>query len=300
MGSGQATSTRVTSAVRRPNATQSSSSVLAARRLIAQRLRELRLDAGLSARALAAAAGWHESKSSRIENAKTPPSDDDLRAWCGACGADGEVEELIAASRQADEMYVEWRRVHRAGLRRTQESGIARYEATRHFRVYCSHVVPGLLQTAAYARALLASVAAFRGLPDDSEAAAQARLTRSRVLHEGDHRFAILMEESVLRYRIGDADVMSGQLDHLLTVMALPRVSLGVIPQTESRRLWPVEAFHIFDDRAVKVELLTASVNVTQPREIAQYAKGFDELAAMARYGRHAHDLIAQAHAGLT
>ncbi|MDF5755694.1 DUF5753 domain-containing protein [Spongiactinospora sp. TRM90649] len=273
--------------------------MLAARRLIAQRLRELRLDAGLSARALAAAAGWHESKSSRIENAKTVPSDADLRAWCGACGAEGEIEELIAAARQADEMYVEWRRVHRAGLRRTQESGIARYEATRHFRVYCSHVVPGLLQTADYARALLASVAAFRGLPDDSEAAAEARLTRSRVLHEGDHRFAILMEESVLHYRIGDAAIMAGQLDHLVAVMALPRVSLGVIPQTESRRLWPVEAFHIFDDTAVKVELLTASVNVIQPREIAQYAKGFDELAGMARYGRHAQELITVARQDL-
>lgn len=275
--------------------TSPTSSVIAARKLIAQRLREIRLDAGLSARAIARLAGWHESKSSRIENAKTPPSDEDIRAWCRACGAEREIKDLIAASRQADEMYVEWRRVHRAGLRRTQESGIARYQATRHFRVYCSHVIPGLLQTSDYARALLARVADFRELPDDSEAAAAARVTRSRVLHEGDHRFAFLLEESVLRYRIGDPGTMAGQLLHLLAVMTLPRVSLGVIPQAAPRRLWPVEAFHIFDETAVKVELLTASVNVTQPGEIAQYAKGFDELATMASYGEPAQRLITEA-----
>ncbi|MDQ0943176.1 transcriptional regulator with XRE-family HTH domain [Streptomyces sp. V1I1] len=56
-----------------------SSSVQSARAALAERLREVRLDAGITKRELAARCGWHESKSSRIESAKTPPSDADIR-----------------------------------------------------------------------------------------------------------------------------------------------------------------------------------------------------------------------------
>ncbi|MGP3913074.1 helix-turn-helix domain-containing protein [Nonomuraea sp. 10N515B] len=275
------------------------SSVEHVRKGVAQRLREIRLDAGLTARALAASAGWHESKCSRIEHARTPPSDMDIREWCRICGAEDQAQDLIALSRAADSMYVEWRRVHPTGLRQLQEARMPLYEATRHFRIYCSQVVPGLLQTPAYAAALLEAIARFHETPDDVEAAVAARIARSRVLYEGDHMFAVLVEESVLRYRIGDAEVMAGQLGHLLAVTSLPSVSLGVIPFTAQRRMWTLEGFNIFDDTRVHVELLSAAVAVTQPREIAVYVKGFAELAESAVYGAQARDLITSAIADL-
>ena len=99
-----------------------SSSVQRARQQLAEQLRDIRLDAGLTARALSGAAGWHEAKTSRIESAKQAPSEADILEWCRVCGADREVPDLIAASRAADSMYVEWRRLNPAGLRRAQES----------------------------------------------------------------------------------------------------------------------------------------------------------------------------------
>ena len=92
-----------------------SSSVQRAREQLAERLRDIRLDARLTARALSAAAGWHEAKTSRIESAKKAPSEDDIRAWCRVCGAERDVPDLIAASRSADSMYIEWRRLHPRG-----------------------------------------------------------------------------------------------------------------------------------------------------------------------------------------
>jgi len=62
-----------------------SSSVQRARQELADRLRDIRLDAGLTGRALSSAAGWHEAKTSRIESAKQAPSDADIRIWCQAC-----------------------------------------------------------------------------------------------------------------------------------------------------------------------------------------------------------------------
>ncbi|MER7818193.1 helix-turn-helix transcriptional regulator [Streptomyces sp. NPDC096153] len=272
-----------------------SSSVQEARRNLANRLREIRLDAGLTGRELAARCDWYPSKASRIENAVTPPSDEDIRAWCHACGVDGMAPDLIAASRSADSMYVEWRRVQRTGLRRLQESYVPLFERTRTFRIYCSNVVPGLLQTEAYATALLSAITDFRGTLNDVEAAVRARRARSRVLYEGDHRFAVLVEETVLRHRVGDEETMAGQLGHILSMMSLPAVSLGVIPFSASRRMWMVETFSAYDEAQVQVELLTAAVNVTAPGEVGQYLKAFGALADVAVYGAEARALITAA-----
>lgn len=127
-----------------------------------------------------------------------------------------------------------------------------------------------------------------------------ARVARSRVLYKGDHRFAVLVEESVLRYRIGSAEVMAGQLGHLLAVMSLPSVSLGIVPFTAPRRMWTLEGFNIFDDTRVHTELLTAAVAITEPINIAMYIKGFTELAESAVYGAQARALITVAIDALT
>lgn len=189
-----------------------SSSVQRARQELAARLREIRLDAGLTARALSARAGWHEAKTSRIESARQPLTDSDIRTWCQVCDAGGQAADLIAASRAADSMYIEWRRLQRTGLRRLQESFQPLFERTRLFRVYCPNVVPVFFQTPGYASALLSAISVFHGTADDVEDAVAARISRSRILHAASHRFAIVIEESVLRYRIGEPDTMAGQL----------------------------------------------------------------------------------------
>ena len=67
-------------------------------------------------------------------------------------------------------------------------------------------------------------ITAFQGIPDD----VAARVTRSRFLYEGGHRYIVLMEESVLRFSTADPDAMRGQLRHLLAVMPLASRSLGI------------------------------------------------------------------------
>jgi transcriptional regulator with XRE-family HTH domain len=273
-----------------------SSSVQRARQELADRLRELRLDAGLTARALSAAAGWHEAKTSRIEAAKQAPSENDLSTWCRVCGVTGLAVDLIAASRAADSMYTEWRRMHRTGLRREQVARRSLYERTRTFKVYVSTVIPGFLQTPGYAKALMSAITTFQGTPDDVDEAVRARMERNRVLRGPDRRFTMLLEESVLRYRIGDAEVMAGQLGQVLNVISQPNVRLGIIPFTASQRgMWTLEAFTVFDDSRVHVELLSAQVTVTVPGEVVVYLRAFDRLADLAVYGAEARALISDA-----
>ena len=192
-------------------------------------------------------------------------------------------------------MYLEWRRLHRSGMRKVQEDFYTLHERARVCRVYVSNVIPGFFQTPDYAAALMRSITEFQGTPDDVADAVAARVARSRFLYEGDHRFAVLVEEWVLRSRIGDAETMAGQLGHLLAVMPLASVSLGIIPSTVERKMWPLEAFYMYDERHAVVETLTAEVNITQPREIADYLRAFAELQKLAVYGPKARALITSA-----
>jgi Domain of unknown function (DUF5753) len=106
---------------------------------------------------------------------------------------------LEAASRAADQMYIEYRRVNRGGLRRLQEPANPLFLRTRSFKSYCPAVIPGFLQTPGYASALLSSIAEFREIPDDTEQAVAARMNRNRIVGDGNRRFTLLMEEEVLR-----------------------------------------------------------------------------------------------------
>lgn len=274
-----------------------STSAQAAREAVARRLRDLRREAGLTITELATACGWHHSKTSRIENAVTAPTARDIRRWCTAVAATALADDLVVQSVNAETMYREWRDQTRRGLAELQNGRSTLYQRTTLFRIYSSTLVPGLLQTEGYATAVLKIAAHADGLPaDQSTDAARARIERSRIIHEGGRRFVFVVEESVLHHQLGDTDAMAAQLGNLLSAGALPAVSLGVIPMsTRDRAHWPQETFHLFDDDLVSVELVSAQVNVTQPSEVAQYARTFDTLRSMAVYGAQARELILRA-----
>ncbi|MFE7457908.1 helix-turn-helix domain-containing protein [Streptomyces sp. NPDC057554] len=276
-------------------AVSASFSAQQARQALAKRLADLCRDAGLTGLDLAERCGWSRSKSSRIMNARTPPSADDIRAWCQACGAEDQTEDLIASLRTAEGMWVNWRRMERAGLKQAQEARLPLYQRTRRFRSYSSWLVPGMIQTQPYTMAALQAIQRRRGLVDDLADAVAARMERQRVLYEGDRRFAFLVEESVLRAGIGGAEVMSGQLGHLISAASLPHVSLGVVPMRPDRERWPAEGFWIYDTSQVNVELISGYLTITQPSEVAMYAEAFAELAALAVYGAAARALITSA-----
>lgn len=152
-------------------------------------------------------------------------------------------------------------------------------------------VFHGLLQTAAYAGALLAAGMEFLGTERDLNAAVAARMERQRVLREGRHRFCLLVGEQALRTTVGTDEVMADQLRHLLDLMTLPRLVLGIVPGNSPyfRRLTD---FVLYGPRKALMETITAESAITQPREIALYEKVFARLAEQAVYGDAARELI--------
>jgi transcriptional regulator with XRE-family HTH domain len=270
-----------------------------AREALGTRLREIRLDAGLTARALAKLAGWHFTKVSKLEHGTRRPSLDDIRAWCRYCQEEDQVTDLIATARGIDDMYAEWRRQMRAGMKHFQDSFRPLYEQTLLFRVYETTFIPGLLNTAGYAAAILEFWAGLMSLPAAIETAVAARMDRQNILYAGRRRFLFMIEEQALRTRVGGTEVMAGQLDRLLTLMSLPTISLGIIPDAGERHALAQGSFWMFDDTRVQLETVSAGLDITQPAEISLYAQVFDLLQRSAVYGHGARDLIRSALGGL-
>jgi hypothetical protein len=121
-------------------------------------------------------------------------------------------------------------------------------------------------------------------------------MARNRILASENRRFTMLLEESVLRYRVGGSEVMLAQLGHLLSATEMPSVRLGIIPfRAEGRPMWTLEAFTVFDDTRIHVELLSAQVTLTAPGEVILYLRAFDQLDGLAVYGDGARALITDA-----
>jgi transcriptional regulator with XRE-family HTH domain len=256
------------------------------------RLRDIRRDAGLSGTELARLTGWQPSKVTKIEHGRQTPSEADLRTWCEHCRALSELPDLIAAVRSIETQFAEWRRIMRSGTRRRQEASAAVYERARLFRIYEPQVIPGLLQTRDYAVSVLLTFIDFVRAPQDAEEGADARIERQRVLTHGDRRFHMLLGEQCLHTNVGGADVMAGQLEHLLGLLKLPRVRIGVVPFDAPYRVPLNNGFWLMDDALVQFDTYTAELSLIRPDEIALYSRAFERLAALAVYGAEARAMI--------
>ncbi|MGH3695347.1 MAG: helix-turn-helix domain-containing protein [Pseudonocardiaceae bacterium] len=267
------------------------SSVHEAREALGHRLRDIRRDAGLTGKELANLTGWHSSKVSKIEYGKQAPSEDDIRSWCRHARADDQVGDLIATVRNIETMYIEWRRTLGTGTRRRQQASRTLEAKTRLIRWYEPLLVPGILHTTEYAEAVMRRIIEFYGIPDDLDVGVAERMERQHILYRGNRRFHFLIAQQTLLTTVGDNDVTMGQLDRLLAVMSLPRITLGIIPALAEYRV-PTNQFIMFDNRLVHVETVSAELTIKQPREITLYRKTFDELAKIAITGNDARVLI--------
>ena len=284
--------------------TSSSSSAQAARQRLGGQLRELRLSAGLSGRAFAAAAGCQPSKVSQIEKAVRPATMADVRLWCRVCAVPHEREgELLVEQMAAARLWIAFRDLGRAtGLNATQKLLAGdMWERVRLFRSYQTKVMPGLLQARPYMTGILTEVRAERGLVvDDIVTAVSERIGRQGFLLQRDRQFLFVLEEPVLRSRPFGAEVQRDQLQHLLDMMLLPSVSVSIIAADQDRQgCRPRESFDITESDLVTIELLTGWLSLTHPDEIGAYVAAWEQLFSIAVRGIEARALVKDALAAL-
>lgn len=263
------------------------------------RLRELRTEAALSGRAMASGLGWVQSKVSKLETGRQTPTDADLEAWAAATGRPDAAAELKARLRGLETQYRSWRRQLAGGHRARQEAAVVETRRTECIRAFESARVPGLLQTAEYARCILGMSARFLDSPRDTEDAVRARMRRQEALYEPGRRLRFLLWEAALYVAVGPPPVMAAQLDRLVGLLGLDTVELGVIPLGAPVSRTPAHGFWLYDDRLVIVETINAEMWLDDAADVALYAKAWEWLEESAVTGHQAHRLIARARAAL-
>lgn len=252
------------------------------RERLGQRLRGLRVATGLSgARFAASKLGWPQSKVSRIETGMQIPSEDDLRAWLRAAGAASEVAaglfDLLAAVHAE---YTATRDLVHRGQLASRQAVLAELETrAARFAEYQPAFIPGLVQTAAYARAVLRLPGVAKGATDaDIEAAVAARVKRQELLYEPGHRIQLVLGEAALLSTPVGPDVHAAQMEKLVSVAGLASVEMGIVPSRSEMVALPLSGFRLLNEDIVIVESLAGEQRIDDPDEVDSFISAFDAL----------------------
>ncbi|MQA84222.1 MAG: helix-turn-helix domain-containing protein [Streptosporangiales bacterium] len=261
------------------------------RRRLAAELRELRDQAGLSNEDVAEKLDWDSAKLSRIENRRAGITAKDLRRLLNLYGVtDGaQYDDLLEIARRASERS--WYQVYGSDVVPSALANLIGFETeARTIRIYEPELVPGLLQTEAYARAVLRAWEPGR-TAEEIERRVEVRLGRQDVLTRNDPpppQVNVILNEGVLQRPVGGIDVMREQIKHLMKERDRANLVVQILPF--SAREHPsmsgsFEMLTFFDEGdvgAVHVESLLVAHALEKPDQIRKYDEVWGALQAKA------------------
>ncbi|MFI7232633.1 helix-turn-helix domain-containing protein [Nonomuraea angiospora] len=279
------------------------------RQVLGAELRRLRDMAGISGRELADLIGISQSKVSRIEAGTAMPSSVQVSKWARAVNAPEDARQVLDSLVQAAFTEVQtWRTAfhNRPHLQRDIQK--LEHSAHRIF-TYQPTLVPGLLQTAEYAKRVLTL---FQPGHSDSKIAnvLAARLDRQLILYDESKQFEFLITEAALRWRPGPPRLLLAQLDRISSLNTLENVSIGLIPLATEAVASMAHAFVMFetddpqtaheegDDvergTVVTVETVHANLVVKGDESVGLYRTRWSLLRQMAVFDEEARTFLAE------
>ncbi|MER7944890.1 helix-turn-helix domain-containing protein [Streptomyces sp. NPDC094473] len=271
------------------------------RRKLGEELRGLRTTSGLTSREAAAMLGWHQSKVSRIETGASGVTPGDVTRLLDAYGVDDrQLRSLLQAlAGSAGGGGSGWWHAYRGLIPPQYRDFISLESQADAARTLETSVVPGLLQTADYARAVTRS--SLDGLPPAQlDSLVEVRLARQSVLHAPRPlRLSAVLDEAVIRREVGGPRVMGEQLRHLAQAAQLPHVTLQLLPFEAGSYIGLSGPFVIFsfpntsDLNVVVLDHLTSSLYLERKEDLEAYSSAFRTMQAHALSPERSLDLIA-------
>ncbi|GIH14614.1 transcriptional regulator [Rugosimonospora africana] len=285
------------------------------RRQLGAELRRIRDRAQRTVASVADQVGWSESKLSRIETANTGVRNADLDRLLTAYGVDDaertRLRALAAQSRQRA-----WWEAYGDALPDAYETFIGFEAEATSIRTYEAQVVPGLLQTAEYASAVMHAF-----VPSDrSEVIEQrvaVRMARQAVLtRQPPPQLWAILDEDVLRRPVGGPDVLRRQLLRLIQASEQSMVTIQILPFSVGAHPGLAGSFMVLefagsgagsgagtsagvsDQPLVYSEGLTGGVFRSKPDDLRSYLDSFEALRAAAMTPVESMEAIAAAARG--
>jgi hypothetical protein len=274
-------------------------STVLARRLGGELLR-LRDAAGKTQQQAAESINATGTKIVKMERGWVPMRDPDIRVLCEFYGVEdhktvGRLLELAKLDRERRKAKGWWQHSPNAGA---LAEYIAMEDVASRVRTWQLSLIPGLFQTADYARSLAVSDDVWED-PDEIERIVEVRMRRQERLHgERPLQVYAVIWEAALRQLVGGPDVMRAQLEHLLNVAKLPHIRLQVLPYRTGGHPCVGGAFNIISFAeteavdVVHVDAITSTVWVENEDDSAKYRQYFDRTARLSLAQHDAVQLI--------
>lgn len=274
------------------------------RRRLAAELRQQRERLGLTIEEVAERLEWSTAKVSRIENARVGVLPRDVKYLLNVYGVEGEARDvLMALAREARQKG--WWHSYGEAIPTWFEVYVGLESDAATMDQYDAEHVPGLLQTAEYARSL------FEAFPIDDgteiEKRVELRMARTEYLTSDDGpKFWAVLNEAVIRRKVGGSRTMRQQLRHLGEMAKLPNVTLQVLPFEAGAHPAMSGSFTILgfpepsDPKVVFMETQTGGLYLEKAHEIVRYTLAFDHLRAAALRPSDSQTLIARAADDMT
>jgi len=270
------------------------------RRELGALLRALRIQKGFTVEQAAGRLLFSMSKLSRMETGHGVAAPRDIRDLCDLYGVTDEAERdhLMALAREGKQTG--WWQSYDLDYFATYVGLEAEAVAIKYYQ---SAIVPGLMQTPGYARAMHeANIPEFT--PERMEQLIEVRLTRQRLLVQNPPvRLEVVLDEAVLHRLVGGPAVMGAQLDRLIELSGQPNVTVQVIPYSVGAHPAMDSTFNILEftssvPSVVYVEGLVGWIYVERRQDVERYQQVFEHLRTIALTPRESIELIARIGAG--
>jgi transcriptional regulator with XRE-family HTH domain len=274
------------------------------RKRLTTELRRLRERAGLTCEDVGQRLECSGTRISRMETGRIGARPGDVRELLEIYGVTGaEAESLVQLARDARRKG--WWHSYGRALPPWFEAYVGLESAAARLCDYQPMVVPGLLQTQGYARAVLRA-APHAGRSEDLSRQVALRMQRQAILGQASPpEVRVVLSESVLRVQVGGPAVMRAQLQRLAELAKRPNLTLQVLPFSTAAHVQPISPFTILefadpaDPAVVYLEHLTGSLFLENEDEVRRYRVVFGHLSAEALGTGESAGLIARAAASL-
>jgi len=194
-------------------------------RELGKRLRELRNQHNMTVEEVAENLLCSATKISRLETGARRPNPRDVRDLCRLYDVDEPTTAALMSLARGAREHGWWTQYEDLDL----DPFIGLEQDASVITCFSVYYVPGLLQTADYARAVIKAIAP-KMAPDIHRQRVEARMRRQQLLEEDPPRYHALLDESVLHRRVAGSAVMAAQLDRTLDAQRRGRATVQIIP----------------------------------------------------------------------
>ncbi|MFJ2806261.1 helix-turn-helix domain-containing protein [Kitasatospora sp. NPDC086801] len=256
---------------------------------LAETLRRLRLEAGLTGDRLSVRCGISQSKISKIETGKLTPTLVDVERILRALGAPAAlVREVSSLARTANTEWQDKRTSWRRGIEKRQAELASLESDATELRYFLPAMITGLLATPEYIRASLSHS------PGDRAIIVGRKLERQVALYDESKSFTFLLTEQAVKWALLPPQAMAVQIDRLASLTHLPSVRIGVIPYGTLITRGPMNTFTVYDDRLATVESFTGRLAFRDHRDIQRYREIFSIFEESALFGDEARGRLSE------